>query len=674
MLGSDPTSGAVPRVVINAVRPSTPDRLAAKGTVGHRLAVSANAFADGHDVVAARVRWRPSQSGGEAWGEVPMTATGNDRFVARLTPRQLGDHEFVIDGWVDRHATWRHRVEAKLAAGQDVDQELEEGARLLEGELDRLPMTVAEEARTAIAALRDAGQDPHQRAAAALAPGLAATVSQLPDPRATTTSGPWPLWVDRERAAVGAWYELFPRSFGGLEGAAKHLAAVAELGFDVVYLPPVHPIGTTARKGPGNTLTAGPADPGSPWAIGSPDGGHDAVAPELGTIDDFDALVAEACRVGLEVALDFALQCSPDHPWVKSHPEWFSHRPDGSIRFAENPPKQYQDIYPIDFHPPADADRVALWQACLDLLEHWIGHGVKIFRVDNPHTKPFELWRWLISSVHERHPDVVFLAEAFTRPAVMHRLAEIGFSQSYTYFTWRTTKAELTEYGTELAEGPDADYFRPNLWPNTPDILAGPLRNGPPAAFKQRAVLAAMLGPSWGIYSGYELCENEPASDANEEYFASEKYEIKTRDWHSPRSIAPFIARLNDIRRRHPALSDLASLRFHPTSSEAHVAFSKQVALSAGPDAGPEAAGGVDTILTVVSLDPFAAREGTVWIDLASLGLPWDEPLDAYDEITRQVFPWWGPEPYVRLDPETPAHVIHLRRASEVRFSDADRP
>ncbi|GAC1315539.1 MAG: alpha-1,4-glucan--maltose-1-phosphate maltosyltransferase [Acidimicrobiales bacterium] len=658
-----PRSVAPPRVVINAVRPSTPDHLSAKGAVGQQLPVSAQVFADGHDVVAARVRWRAT--GGGRWLEIPMAATGNDRFRAWVTARAMGDHEFVIDGWVDRHATWRHRIEAKIAAGQDVEQELVEGALLLEGELDRLPLSVAPDAVAAIAALRHPTTPVAERAAFALAPALAAFVSQLPDRAATTSSGPWPVWVARERAAVGAWYELFPRSLGGLQGTAKHLPAVAELGFDVLYLPPIHPIGSTARKGPGNTLHAGPSDPGSPWAIGSPDGGHDAVAPELGTIDDFDDLVVEATRLGLDVALDFALQCSPDHPWVSAHPEWFSHRPDGSIRFAENPPKQYQDIYPIDFYPASEADRLALWQACLDLLEHWIGHGVTIFRVDNPHTKPFELWRWLIASVHARHPEVVFLAEAFTRPAVMHRLAEIGFSQSYTYFTWRTTKAELTEYGQELAEGPDADYFRPNLWPNTPDILAGPLRNGPPSAFRQRAVLAATLGPSWGIYSGYELCENEPASDANEEYFASEKYEIKARDWHSPRSIAGYIARLNDIRRRHPALADLRSLRFHPTTSEAHVAYSKQV---------PQPDGGVDTVLTVVSLDPYAAREGTVWIDLGALGLPWDEPLDAYDEITRQVFPWWGPEPFVRLDPETPAHVIHLRRASEVRFSDADRP
>ncbi|GAC1376847.1 MAG: alpha-1,4-glucan--maltose-1-phosphate maltosyltransferase [Acidimicrobiales bacterium] len=659
------------RVVINGVRPSTPDNRAAKGSADHQLGVSANVFADGHDRIGARLRWR--HRGGRGV-EIPLSAATGDRFAAWITPRRIGEHEFEIDGWVDRHGTWRHRIMAKIDAGQEVEQELEEGAQLIENELSRLPVTLAAQATAAIADLRDTGRPVGDRCAAALDVALGASLSQLPDPDLTTVSGPWPVWVDRARAAVGAWYELFPRSYGGLQGAAKRLAAVADLGFDVVYLPPIHPIGTTARKGPGNTLSAGPEDPGSPWAIGGADGGHEAVAPELGTLDDFDDFVAEARELGMEVALDFALQCSPDHPWVGTHPEWFSHRPDGSIRFAENPPKQYQDIYPIDFYPPAEEDRLALWEACRGLLEHWIGHDIKIFRVDNPHTKPFAFWEWLIDSVHATHPDVVFLAEAFTRPALMHRLAEVGFSQSYTYFTWRTTKAELIEYGEELAHGPDSDYFRPNLWPNTPDILAGPLRNGPPAAFRQRAVLAATLGPSWGIYSGFELCENEPASDANEEYLASEKYELKTRDWDSPRSIAGFVARLNDVRRRHPALLDLASLRFHATTSDAHVAYSKQVPLPPGPDADLESGGGVDTVLTIVSVDPYAAREGTIWIDLAALGLPWDEPLDAYDEITRTVFPWWGPEAFVRLDPETPAHVIHLRRASEVRFDGADRP
>jgi starch synthase (maltosyl-transferring) len=466
----------------------------------------------------------------------------------------------------------------------------------------------------------------------------------LADRRGTTRSAIQPVWVDRERAAVGAWYELFPRSYGGLAGATERLPAVAAMGFDIVYLPPIHPIGTTARKGPGNTLRPGPDDPGSPWAIGSSAGGHTAVDPGLGTIDDFDKLVVEARRLGLEVALDYALQCSPDHPWVREHPEWFQHRADGSIRYAENPPKHYQDIYPINFLPPDEDDRWALWHACRDVMEFWIDHGVGIFRVDNPHTKPFVLWEWLLADVRQRHPEVVFLAEAFTRPRVMERLAEIGFSQSYTYFTWRTNRDELAAYGEELAHGSAADYFRPNLWPNTPDILSGPLRRGPLGAFKMRAALAAMLGPSWGIYSGYELGENEPASEANEEYARSEKYEVMKREWNAPWSIAPYLTRLNDIRCRHRAVTDLPSLRFHGSSNDQLLVFSKQM--------------DGDTVLVVVNLDPHAVQEGTLGLDLGALGLPWDEPISAFDEISGETFEWGGPNPYVRLAPHEPAHVI----------------
>jgi len=639
-------------VVINAVRPTTPDRISpAKGTVGQHLELSANVFADGHDVIAARLR---SRAPDEAWTELPMTALGNDRFAATVVPTDLGAHEFLIDGWVDEHATWRRRIEAKLAAGQDVSAELEEGAQLLEGECDRLPPALSRRVARVVATLRDTSLTPGARAEPALSGGIAEVVCRLPHRTQTTTSGPWPVWVDRTRAAVGAWYELFPRSYGGLKGAAGHLPYVAGLGFDVVYLAPIHPIGTTARKGPGNTLEAGPDDPGSPWAIGSAEGGHDAIDPALGTFADFAAFLGEADRLGMEVALDYALQCSPDHPWVKTHPEWFSHRPDGSIRYAENPPKQYQDIFPLNFLPEREEDRVALWQACLDVLEFWIAKGVRIFRVDNPHTKPFALWSWLIANLHERHPEVVLLAEAFTRPAVMHRLAEIGFSQSYTYFTWRTTKAEIVAYGEELAHGPDSDYFRPNLWPNTPDILAGPLRRGPTAAFEQRAVLAATLGPSWGVYSGYELGENDPASETNEEYARSEKYEIKHRDFDDPRSIAPLLTRLNDIRRRHPALGDLRSLRFHDTSGDSLVAYSKQL----------ETVEGVDTVLVVVALDPVGVAEGLLWIDLAGLGLPWDTRLRAYDELTGEVYDWQGPQAYIRLDPGRPAHIVDLRVAA----------
>jgi starch synthase (maltosyl-transferring) len=422
------------------------------------------------------------------------------------------------------------------------------------------------------------------------------------------------------------------------------------MGFDVVYLPPIHPIGTTSRKGADNTLEARPGDPGSPWAIGGPEGGHTAVAPELGTVADLQKLMARAGELGIEIALDYALQCSPDHPWVSEHPEWFHHRPDGSIAYAENPPKKYQDIYPINFWPSSEADRWALWEACRGIVEHWIEVGIRIFRVDNPHTKPMALWEWLIPTVKSGHPDVIFLAEAFTRPKVMAKLAEVGFSQSYTYFTWRNEAWEITEYLQELTAGPVADYMRPSFWPNTPDILAGPLRRGPPSAFKLRLVLAATMVPSYGIYSGYELFESEPASDANEEYSHSEKYEIKQRDWSRPDSLAPWIGLVNSIRRRHPAFWRLRNLTFHHSSNTRILAYSKHTEDRS------------DVVLTVVNLDPLATHEATLGLDMGALGLAQDALFEVVDELTGKVFGWSGPNPYVRLDPsQEPAHVLHLR-------------
>jgi starch synthase (maltosyl-transferring) len=619
-------------VVIGDVRPTTPDRVSsAKAIRDQAVVVSADIYADGHDELAARLWWRPA--GSDGWWAAPMTPLGNDRWAGSWVPTELGAHEFAIQGWVDAWATWTQRVRTKLEAGVGVSDELEDGTLLLEG-IRVGPVDHAFAAE--IAALR-AG-DP--------LPALAAEVGPLPAGTITTTSTQR-VWVDRPLAAVGAWYELFPRSYGGLAGTAKRMAAVAAMGFDVVYLPPIHPIGMTARKGPGNIVGAGPDGIGSPWAIGSPAGGHDAVHPELGTLDDFDDLVAEAARLDMEVALDYALQCSPDHPWVHEHPEWFQRRADGSIRFAENPPKKYEDIFPLDLMAPDDEDRQALWAACRDVLEHWIAHGVRVFRVDNPHTKPFAFWQWLLADVRSRHPDVVWLSEAFTRPRVMERLAEIGFSQGYTYFTWRNTRDELAAYADELAHGRAADYFRPNLWTNTHDILSGPLRCGGPGAFKQRAVLAATIGPSWGVYSGYELIENEPASEDNDEYAHSEKYELPSRDWDDPRSIAPFLTLLNDIRRRHPALTDLRSLRIHGASDPSVLAFSKQV--------------GADTVLVVVNVDSHAPHESTLHLDLGALGFPWEAVLSAHDEISGETFVWHGPEPYVRLTPAEPAHVIHLR-------------
>jgi starch synthase (maltosyl-transferring) len=420
------------------------------------------------------------------------------------------------------------------------------------------------------------------------------------------------------------------------------------MGFDIVYLPPVHPIGTTNRKGSNNSLTPGPNDPGSPWAIGATTGGHTAVHPDLGTVADFDAFLAAARTAGLEVALDYALQCSPDHPWVTEHPEWFRHRPDGSIRYAENPPKRYQDIFPINFDT---ADRTALWEALREVMYFWIGHGVRIFRVDNPHTKPIAFWEWLIAHLRRDHPDVLLLAEAFTRPAVMKRLAKIGFTQSYTYYTWRNTKYELTEYLTELASTAMVDYFRPNFWVNTPDILHAFLQRGGPAAFRLRLVLAALTAPSWGMYSGYELCENTAVREGSEEYLNSEKYQVRGRDWNDPRSLAPMVTQLNGIRRRHAeAVALLRTLRVHHIDSEQMLCVSRM-----SDDGG-------DVLLVIVNLDPHSAHEGTTWLDLEALGISYDAPFEAHDELTDATYTWWGPANYVRLDPAVqPAHVLHLR-------------
>ena len=597
-------------IVIDDARPRTPTgRYPAKAVVGESVRVSADIFKDGHDLLAARVRWGPADdnAGGDAddakWREAPMRHLNNDRWEGVIQPDALGMHEFVIEAWTDRLATLEHDIDVKRAAGASVDVELAE-----------------------IAALP-------------------------PEPVDRTASEPLRLWVDRQRALFGAWYELFPRSEGGLRQAAENrLPAVAAMGFDVVYLPPIHPVGVSHRKGRNNTLEPGPDDPGSPWAIGSEAGGHTAVEPSLGTIEDFDAFVARTQELGMEVALDYALQCSPDHPWVKDHPEWFHHRPDGSIKYAENPPKKYQDIYPINFWPATDEARQELWQASKDVLDHWIGHGVRIFRVDNPHTKPTAFWEWIIPEVQREHPDVLFLAEAFTRPKVMAKLAEVGFTQSYTYFTWRTAKAELQEYLEEICHGPKADYMRPNFWPNTPDILSGPLRDGTPAAFKQRLVLAATMVPSYGIYSGYELCENVPASEHTEEYLYSEKYEIKSRDWDAPGSLAPYVTLLNDIRRRHPALAELRNIRFHTSNNDSILVYSKHTEDRS------------DVVLVVVNLDPYLANDDVIRLDLGLLGLPAAAPFEAYDEITGATFSWAGSTPYVRLDPAVePAHILHLR-------------
>ncbi len=641
--------GVTGRIVIDDIHPRTPDAgLPAKAVVGEGVTVSAVVFKDGHDVLAARAQLFAE---GEPTADAVAELTGDrvDRWTGTLTPTRLGRHQLVVQAWTDRHATWAQRVRAKLDAGQDLGIEILDGAALLDSAGGRRVPALA----GALDALADDSAPDEARVAPALAGAVHDLLAGSEHAVDLTVAAPKPLWVDRERAAVGAWYELFPRSHGGFDGTAERVPEVAAMGFDVLYLPPVHPIGSSHRKGRNNTLVAGPDDPGSPWAIGSADGGHLAVHPDLGSLADFDRLVATVEAHGMEVALDYALNCSPDHPWVREHPEWFHHRADGSIAYAENPPKKYQDIYPLNFWPERDADRVALWRACKDIVDHWIRHGVAIFRVDNPHTKPIAFWEWLIPAVQAEHPEIVFLAEAFTRPRVMEKLAAIGFSQSYTYFTWRTERdgpEGLWAYMETLTGGSAVDYLRPNLWPNTPDILAGPLRNGPPAAFATRLVLAATLSPSYGIYSGFELYENQPASADNEEYLNSEKYEIKARDFDRPGTLAPLVTTLNTVRRRHPALRQLPNLVLHPTTNPQLFAYSK-----VNDD-------GTDAVLVVVTLDPLGVAEGAVHLDLEALGLPIDRPYTVLDELSGDRYIWSGADPFVRLEPwARVAHVIDLR-------------
>ncbi|MHB8295255.1 MAG: alpha-1,4-glucan--maltose-1-phosphate maltosyltransferase [Acidimicrobiales bacterium] len=651
------------RIVICDVRPSTKSGThPAKAVVGEALRVSADVFTDGHDVLAARALWR--RSGAGHWETCPMADEGNDRFAGWVLAAEGGMHELIVEAWTDEHASWSGRTSAKLAAGQEVELEMEQGARLLEARLPGASPELRSGITAAAAALRDPALAASARLDAASAPAIVAAVPGPAGAPDRTQSRSHKVWVDRPRALYGAWYELFPRSEGGLAGTLQRLGAVAGMGFDVVYLPPVHPIGRTNRKGRDNSVVDSPGDPGSPWAIGSEAGGHTSIDPGLGTFADFEELVTQAASLELEIALDYALQCSADHPWLASHPEWFHHRPDGSIAYAENPPKRYQDIYPLNFWPAREADRRALWEACRDIMEFWIAKGVRVFRVDNPHTKPVAFWEWLIEDVRRRHDDVVLLAEAFTRPKMMAKLAEVGFSQSYTYFTWRNSSSELAEYLSELTTGPVSDYMRPNLWPNTPDILSGPLRRGPMSAFRARLLLATTLSPSYGIYSGYELGENEPASDDNEEYLHSEKYEVKHRDWSAGHSIAPWVARVNAIRRRHECFRWLKNLTFHSSPNPALLVYSKVYPLPAGPAGGPAPAGpaGADVVLVVVNLDPWVPQEAVLELNLEALGVRSDLPYEAYDELSGQSFTWYGNRPYVRLDPALePGHVLWLK-------------
>ncbi|MFJ7074655.1 alpha-1,4-glucan--maltose-1-phosphate maltosyltransferase [Streptomyces sp. NPDC098781] len=639
-------AGGVGRIPVLDVRPIVQHgRRPAKAVTGETFEISATVFREGHDAVAADVVLTDPDGRPGPWTPMRELAPGTDRWGADVTAGAPGHWTYRVEAWGDPVSTWRHHAQIKIPAGMDTDLVLEEGARLYERAAAGVPESEGRQViAAAVEALRDESRPAAWRLAAALTPKVDAVLGRYPLRDPVSASDPLPLLVERERALYGSWYEFFPRSegtaaqpHGTFETAARRLPAIAAMGFDVVYLPPIHPIGTTFRKGPNNTLSAGPDDVGVPWAIGSPEGGHDAVHPDLGTLDDFDRFVARAGELGLEIALDFALQCSPDHPWVDKHPEWFHHRPDGTIAYAENPPKKYQDIYPIAF----DADMDGLITETLRVLRHWMSHGVRIFRVDNPHTKPVVFWQRVIADINRTDPDVIFLAEAFTRPAMMHTLAQIGFQQSYTYFTWRNTKQELTEYLTELS-GEAASYMRPNFFANTPDILHAYLQQGGRPAFEVRAVLAATLSPTWGLYSGYELCENTPLRQGSEEYLDSEKYQIRPRDWETTDTIAPLITRLNSIRRENPALRQLRDLHFHDADQEAVIAYSKRE--------------GSNTVLVVANLDPHHTQEATVSLDMPQLGLDWHESVPVRDELTGETY-HWGRANYVRLLPGG-AHVL----------------
>ncbi|MGI5367289.1 maltotransferase domain-containing protein [Streptomyces iakyrus] len=650
---------AVGRIPVLDVRPVVQQgRRPAKAVTGETFEISATVFREGHDAVAANVVLKDPEGRPGPWTPMRELAPGTDRWGATVTAGEPGLWTFTVEAWGDPVGTWRHHAEIKIPAGMDTDVVLEEGARLYERAAAGVPEEegLRDVILTAVDALRDEDRPVAARLAAALTPEVDEVLARHPLRDLVTSSEPLPLLVERERALYGSWYEFFPRSEGTREQphgtfrtAARRLPAIAAMGFDVVYLPPIHPIGTTFRKGKNNTLSPGPDDVGVPWAIGSPEGGHDAVHPDLGTLEDFVAFVRRARELGMEVALDFALQCSPDHPWVQKHPEWFHHRPDGTIAYAENPPKKYQDIYPIAF----DADMDGLVAETVRVLRHWMDAGVRIFRVDNPHTKPVVFWERVIGEVNRTDPDVIFLAEAFTRPAMMHTLAQIGFQQSYTYFTWRNTKQELTEYLTELS-GEAASYMRPNFFANTPDILHAYLQHGGRPAFEVRAVLAATLSPTWGIYSGYELCENTPLKEGGEEYLDSEKYQLRHRDWDTAeregRTITRLLTRLNTVRRENPALQQLRDIHFHHADQEAVIAYSKRK--------------GSNTVLVVANLDPHHTQEATVSLDMPQLGLDWHESVPVRDELTGETY-HWGRANYVRLEPgRRPAHVFTVLRPS----------
>jgi len=659
------------RVVIEEVQPQVDcGRYPAKRILGDVVTITAAVFGDGHDHVAGRLLYRHSSE--TDWRFTPLTPLTNDCWTATFTAEKLGDWVYTIEAWIDHFATWCADLRKRLAAqptlnqpnspnasseSQDIPLAFQSGALLLGHAAHRAKhpdSSLLAETATELNRLADEQRATYEFP---LSDKIIALIEEYPDLSfATRYRQELHLWVDRERARYSTWYELFPRStspdptrHGTFSDVKALLPGIAAMGFDVLYLPPIHPIGTAFRKGRNNSVTSTPDDPGSPWAIGAKEGGHKSINPQLGTARDFDALVAATRDHGMELALDIAFQCSPDHPWVAEHPDWFVIRPDGSIQYAENPPKKYQDIYPLNFESP---DWRGLWEALRDVFTYWIRRNVRIFRVDNPHTKALPFWEWCIAEIHKKYPDVIFLAEAFTRPHVMYSLAKAGFTQSYTYFTWRNTGGELQEYFEEITKPPVSDFFHPNLWPNTPDILHATLQNGGRPAFMQRLILAATLGANYGIYGpAFELCENVPAKPGSEEYLNSEKYEIRHWDRTASHSLAPLLTQINQIRRANPALHSDGSLRFHPADNPNILCYSKS--------------SGGNRILVAINLDPTQEQAGWIDLDLKQLAIPHNQNFEIEDLLTGVHYTWHDRSNYVSLKPDVmPAHIFRLIRPS----------
>ncbi len=647
------------RAVVDAVLPVVDGgRFAVKRVAGDTVRITAHVFTDGHDAPRVMLQWW--KDGDPNRHELAMKLRYNDEWLGDFVPPTIGLYHYTVVAWVDAFESWRHELERRVDA-DDIRLAARVGATEIAAAAERASGGDREALAGWAKALEAGAADPDMEVAAlkalALDDDLGATAGRHPDRSLETRfAAELPLIVDRERAACSSWYELFPRSAGdepGRHGTFKdvetRLPMIAAMGFDVLYFPPIHPIGREQRKGRNNALVTEPGDVGSPWAIGAAEGGHKDILPALGTAADFRHLVAAAKDHGLEVALDIAFQCAPDHPYVKAHPKWFRWRPDGSVQYAENPPKKYQDIYPFNFE---SEDWEGLWSELKSVFDHWIAEGVTIFRVDNPHTKSFAFWEWAIGEVKREHPGTIFLAEAFTRPKVMHRLAKLGFSQSYTYFTWRNSKEELTEYFTELSQGPGVEYFRPNPWPNTPDILHAQLQGGEEAMFKARLVLAATLAANYGIYGpAFELLEHLPRNPGSEEYLDSEKYQLRHWDWSPEAGLRPFITRVNKIRREQPALRGNRSLKFLDIDNDQLIAYSK------------ESEDGTNVVVTVVNLDPRNTQSGNLTLKPYDIGVPDDQPFQMHDLLSDQRFTWSGQSHYVMLEPHrVPAHILLVRR------------